>query len=227
MIVYYFDILNKKNRKLLVVELLAVTWVPSILRHPEWIAYFVKYLQRPQTIRLRWTFYTRNKRGVLRCVLAKVLDTDILKSEFELQSCCFLPFWTNTPGESMNLRIHRVGRLNGVVSLVTVIEELSNVTSPFWSCDKSNPKSLSFTNRTSEAADVVVRYSAASHIIPPLCFIDLSSCSSIALWLFYRLGGNWVPSCYVVLIPSSVLPTEYSVLGFSPLDILMHYKNQC
>ena len=31
-----------------------------------------------------------------------------------------------------------VGRLNGVVSLVTVFEELSHVTSPFWSRDKVN-----------------------------------------------------------------------------------------
>ena len=33
-IVYYFQIWNKKNTRLLLVELFAVTWFPCILRHP-------------------------------------------------------------------------------------------------------------------------------------------------------------------------------------------------
>ena len=143
-----------------------------------------------------------------------------------------------------------VGRLNGMVSLFARFEELSHITSPFWSRDKVNPViPLFFTNRTSQLADIVVKSSAASHIVtrlffpdlrsskwfPPLCYIDFSSRSSKALWLFYSLGRElsslliccWI-KCYIVSIHESILlPIEYSVLGYSLLDNLIHYEKRC
>ena len=100
--------------------------------------------------------------------------------------------------------------------------------------------SVSFTNMTFEVADVVVRSLAATHKVPPLfiptCLrsskrfppfycIDWSSCSLNALWLFYSLGrelSSLLVCCriksYIVLIHLSILlPTEYSVLGYSLL----------
>ena len=94
-----------------------------------------------------------------------------------------------------------IGRLNGVIYLVTVFEELSRHKS-FLVMWQGKPRNASFVNRTSEATDIVVRYSAAIHMVPsaffldlrssmwfpPLCCTDFSLCSSKALWLFYSLG---------------------------------------
>ena len=86
--------------------------------------------------------------------------------------------------------------------------------------------SISFTNMTFEVADVVVRSSAATHMVPPLFIptflrsskrfppfycIDWSSCSLNALWLFYSLGLELSSflvccriQCYTVLINTSL-----------------------
>ena len=40
--------------------------------------------------------------GCPLCVVANVLDCDIVVSEFELQSCYYFPFQTNTLAKDMN-----------------------------------------------------------------------------------------------------------------------------
>ena len=44
----------------------------------------------------------RLNRGCLRGVMVKAMDYGIVVSEFELQSCYYVHFWTNTLGKSMN-----------------------------------------------------------------------------------------------------------------------------
>ena len=73
-----------------------------------------------------------------------------------------------------------VGRLNGEVSLVTVLEELSHVTSPFWSGDKENQGILLFLKNVLRTADVVVRSIAVSTWSLP--------------FLFSRSEKKWFPS---------------------------------
>ena len=38
----------------------------------------------------------------LYCIMANVLDCDIVVSEFELQVCYYIHVWTNTLGKGMN-----------------------------------------------------------------------------------------------------------------------------
>ena len=94
------------------------------------------------------------------------------------------------------------GRLNGVVSLVTVFEQLSHVTSPFWSCDKVNWGIHLFEEQDLRTADLVICSSAVSKwCLSPLssrlekikwflsfCCMGLYSCSLNTLWLFYGMG---------------------------------------
>ena len=54
---------------------------------------------------LRLQVTIRNKNfgvGSLRSVEAKVLDYNIAVREFDLQSCYYFNFWTNTLGKDMN-----------------------------------------------------------------------------------------------------------------------------
>ena len=105
--------------------------------------------------------------------------------------------------------VTNVGRLNGVVSLVTVFEELSLSSRVlFGHVTIRTKESTSFTNRTYEATNVVVRSSASTLMLPPYftwhrkqwvvsTSLDFSSCSSNACDIFIAWGGNLVPSSYI------------------------------
>ena len=43
-----------------------------------------------------------SKKVSLHCVVANVLDCNIIESEFKLQLHYYIRFWTNTLGKSMN-----------------------------------------------------------------------------------------------------------------------------
>ena len=50
----------------------------------------------------------------LHCVTAKVLDCGLEVSEFELQSCCYVHFQTNTFGKAMNPLVYGLNNINAV-----------------------------------------------------------------------------------------------------------------
>ena len=139
---------------------------------------------------------------------------------------------------------HAIGRLNGVVSLVPVFEELfltSRVL--FGPVPKWIRKSTSFTNRTSKAADFVISFLSSdahgatpfyrtSKWFPSIYCMDFSTCFSNVLWLFYGLGRELctllvccIIRCYIDL--SVLFLTKYSLLGYSLLGNLMHNKKRC
>ena len=139
-------------------------------------------------------------------------------------------------------RLNTVGRLNGVVSLVTVFEELSLVTSPSCSRNKANSGIPLFyeqdfkSSRRSRPLLISDAYDTSPFTRPekwfrPFCSRNFSSCFSNALRLFHSLGQELDSllvcrriKCYIVIIHLSVcLPTEYSVLVYSLLYNLMHY----
>ena len=60
-----------------------------------------------------------------------------------------------------------------MISLVTVFEELSHVTSPFWLRDKMNRVICLFHGQNLRRADIVVYSSAASSWGLPLLFSKL------------------------------------------------------
>ena len=84
-----------------------------------------------------------------------------------------------------------VGRLNEVVSLVSVFEELSFIPSPFGSRDKVNQGIRSFHEQVLRRAGVVIRLPQRAHggsyslcsrsekskWYPPFCCMDFSVCS--------------------------------------------------
>ena len=56
--------------------------------------------------------------GNLRGVMAKVLDCEIVVSEFELQSVYYVHFWTNSFGKDMNLSILACNGLNNTTTIL-------------------------------------------------------------------------------------------------------------
>ena len=57
------------------------------------------------------------KWGSLHGVVANVMDCDIVVSDFDLQSCCYVHFRTNTLGKGMNSLIPNYG-LNNTITIL-------------------------------------------------------------------------------------------------------------
>ena len=98
-----------------------------------------------------------------------------------------------------------VGRLNGMVSLVTVFEELSNVMSLFWSCDKVNEEIRLFHEQDFWVAKMWWFVPPGEHIkppffmiiqtwFPPFCRMDLTFFSLNAYHSNIALSRNSVPT---------------------------------
>ena len=103
---------------------------------------------------------------------------------------------------------NHVWRLNGVISLVTVFEELFDVTSSFWLRDKVNQEICLFHERNFELnrrGDSFLQVSTwgcnplfsrheKSKRFLPFCRMDFSICSLNARHSCIAKGGNSVPT---------------------------------
>ena len=80
-----------------------------------------------------------------------------------------------------------VRRLNRVVSLVRVFEELSHVTSPFWSSDKVNPGICLFHEQDLRRADHGGSLLSGEHMRTSSYIPDLRRVSGFHLFFFFLL----------------------------------------
>ena len=152
--------------------------------------------------------------------------------EYALSVSPFYVVWghrLNYDAHSFNTGIRMTdvdGRLNGVVSLVTVFEELFNVTSLFWSRDKVNREIRLFHEAIDAAASTwdlppLPSRPEKSKWLPPFvawtCIhVPWVHCGFFIAWDSSFLVGCCI-QCYMLLIILSVLfPTEYSVRLLSP-----------
>ena len=78
-------------------------------------------------------------------------------------------------------------RLNGVVSLVTVFEELSHVSNLFWSRDKVNRGISLFDEQNLRRADVVVSLLNSEHMLPPSVNVQTWEEQAVSIFLQYEL----------------------------------------
>ena len=115
-------------------------------------------------------FYTRKYKTIQYFLYNKLFELFIL-TLFNIIRKLWNPNITNVQDNLQLLVLLRVtcvdvnaavGRLNEVVSLVTVFEELYQVTSPFWSRDKVNRGIRLFHEEVFSRTNVVVHSSAAN-----------------------------------------------------------------
>ena len=131
-----------------------------------------------------------------------------------------------------------------VVSLDTAFEELSHITSPFWSHDKVNRGIRHFHEQDFELTRCggslllvstwnlppLFSRPQKSEWFSPFCCMDFSLSSLKACDSCIVSGGNWIPYLYCVQLLCLIILIDWFcfllniLLGYFVWDNLMHYK---